>query len=60
MLASNQEELEALIDGLTEEKAKENCRAIREFFGCHETGRATDAVCDYIIERLGSRDRRED
>lgn len=60
MLASNQEELEALIEGLTEEKAKENCRAIREFFGCHETGRATDAVCDYIIERLGSRDRRTD
>ena len=54
MTASNQEELEALIRGLTPEKARENCAAIREYFGYYETGRATDAVCDYIIERLGS------
>ena len=57
MTASNQEELEALIRGLTPEKARENCAAIREYFGYYETGRATDAVCDYIIERLGSKKR---
>ena len=37
------------------EKIRENCAAIREYFGYYETGRATDAACDYIIERLGSR-----
>ena len=34
---------------------RENCAAIREYFGYYETGRATDAACDYILERLGSR-----
>ena len=53
MIAHNQAELEALIEGLTEEKTRENCAAINRWFGCYETGRATDAVCDYIIEKLG-------
>lgn len=55
MTAANQAELEALIDGLTPEKAARNCADIRAHFGYYETGRATDAACDYIIERLGSR-----
>lgn len=54
MIAANQEELEALIEGLTPESARANCAAIRDYFGYYETGRATDAACDYIIERLGS------
>lgn len=54
LLAHDQEELEALIDGLTPEKARENCAAIRDYFGYYETGRATDAACDYIIGKLGS------
>lgn len=53
--AENQDALEALIRGLTEEKVRRNCADIREYFGYYETGRATDAACDYIIERLGSR-----
>lgn len=59
MTAANQEELEALIRSLTPEKARENCAAIRDWFGYYETGHATDAVCDYIIERLGSAGRRK-
>ena len=57
MLAENQDQLEALIDGLTPEKAAENCAAIREYFGYYETGRATDAACDYIISVLGGKRR---
>ena len=53
--AADQDALEALIRGLTEEKIRQNCAAIREDFGYYETGRATDAACDYIIQRLGSR-----
>ena len=49
--------LESLIASLTPEKTRENCAAIREYFGYYETGRATDAACDYIIERLGRRGR---
>ena len=52
MLAETQDELEALIEGLTEEKILQNCQDIRDYFGIYETGRATDAVCDYIIERM--------
>ena len=55
MLAETQPELEALIEGLSEEKILQNCRDIREYFGITETGRATDAVCDYIIERMRDR-----
>ena len=55
-----QDELEALIDGLTGESARENCAAIRKWFGYYETGRATDAACEYIIGRLGSKDRMGD
>lgn len=52
MTAANQDELEALIRGLTPEKVRENCAAIRDYFGYYETGHATDAVCDRIIELL--------
>ena len=53
MTAANQDELEALIRSLTPEKARENCAAIREYFGYYETGHATDAAVDRIIEVLG-------
>ena len=60
MLAHDQDELEALIDGLTLEKAKANCAAIRDYFGYYETGRATDAACEYIISKLGSTKKMKD
>ena len=52
MTAADQDALEALIRGLTPEKARHNCAEIRDYFGYYETGRATDAVCDRIIELL--------
>lgn len=52
LIAHNQAELEALIQGTTPDAARENCRAIDRFFGTNETGHATDAVCDYIIQCL--------
>ena len=52
LIAHNQEELEKLILETDAEKARENCRAIREWYGIHETGQATDAVCRYIIDKL--------
>lgn len=48
----DQDALEALIDRVGEEEARENCRQICEYFGFRETGRATEAVCEYLIERL--------
>ena len=53
MIAHNQEALEALILATDAEAARRNCQAIRDWYGIHETGRATDAVCDYIIDKLG-------
>ena len=52
LLAEDQPALEALIEGLTEEKILQNCADIRAYFGITETGHATDAVCDYIIGRM--------
>ena len=60
LLARDQGELEALIDRLTPEMARENCAAIREYFGYYETGHATEAACEYIVSRLGSTQRIKD
>ena len=60
MTAADQDALEALIRTLTDEKVRKNCADIREYFGYYETGRATDAVCDYIVERLGKPQRLPD
>ena len=45
--------MEALIRRTDARAARENCRALREWYGVRETGRATDAVCAYIIDKLG-------
>lgn len=51
-VAMDQAELEALISGMTDKKAADNCRAIREYFGIYENGRATEEACRWIIEKL--------
>lgn len=53
LVAHSQRELEALIDRTDAKAARENGEALDRFFGTTETGRASDAVCDYIIARLG-------
>lgn len=52
LVAMNQAELDALIARMTPELAAQNCRAIRDFFGFTETGRATEEACKYIIDKL--------
>lgn len=49
--ARNEEELLKLIADCTPERAAENCQTILDFYGAYETGKATNAVCDYIIQR---------
>ena len=51
-IAHDQAELERLIRTTDADTARANCRALREYYGLRETGRATDAVCDYIIDKL--------
>ena len=53
LVAHDQEELEKLIDETDAEKARENCEALDRFFGTTETGHAADAVCQYIMQRMG-------
>ena len=53
LVAHSPEELERLMDTTDAERARENGEALDQFFGTTETGRAADAVCDYIIARLG-------
>ncbi len=52
LIADSQEELENLILTTDKAKVRENCRAIREWYGMNETGQATDAVCRWIIDKL--------
>ena len=52
LVAMDQAELEQLISDMTPEKAAENCRAIQDYFGFSETGRATEESCKYIIDKL--------
>lgn len=51
-IAHNQTELEKLIQSTDADAARANCRALRDYYGINETGHATDAVCDYIIDKL--------
>lgn len=52
LIARSQAELEQLIASVDDEAARENCRAMIDYFGIRETGHATDSVCNYIIDRL--------
>lgn len=52
LVAADQDALEAQLRALTPEKARQNCAAIRDYFGYYETGRATDAAVEHIIRRL--------
>ena len=49
LVAHNQAELTALIEQTDSEKARENCRAIMDFYGFRESGEATRRVCERII-----------
>lgn len=53
LVAHDQAELEKLIDETDAEAARENCEALDRFFGTTETGHAADAVCKYIMDRMG-------
>ena len=53
LVAHDQAELEKLIDETDAEKARANCEALDAFFGTTETGHAAEAVCRYIMDRMG-------
>lgn len=50
--AHTESQLLDLIRNCTPERAAENCRAILNFYGAYETGKASDAACQYILERM--------
>ena len=52
LIAHSQQELEKLILSTNEDAARRNCKALRDWYGINETGRATDTVCDFIISKL--------
>ncbi len=51
-IAEGQEELEKIISSLTYDKAYKNCEEILKFYGCTETGKASEAVVERIIKWL--------
>ena len=50
--AESPEELDALIRSTTPESAWENCRAVLDYYGAHESGRASEIVAEYIARKL--------
>lgn len=48
MVADSQEQLNGIIDTMTEESAVDNCRAILKFYGDCETGHAAESVAQFI------------
>lgn len=53
MTANDPDELDRLILSLDFDKAAENCDAVNEFFGSHESGRSAESVCRWILDRAG-------
>ena len=53
-IAESQEELETVIAGLSEQSVRENCRAILDFYGCCESGNASEAVAGRIHRWISS------
>ena len=51
-IATTPEELDALIERTTPERAKENCDAVLRFYNETETGHAARSVCEYIVSHL--------
>ncbi|MDC7230368.1 MAG: CDP-glycerol glycerophosphotransferase family protein [Sphaerochaetaceae bacterium] len=51
LIAKNQVELEALLSDLPYYDYEDYCNRILEFYGTHETGRASKAVCNVIISQ---------
>ena len=50
MAAKNMDEALNIINRITEEDAKENDKAILDFYGCFESGHATETVCSIIFD----------
>ena len=51
-VAANPDELDKLIEEYTPEKARENCRAILDFYNTDESGRAAEAVAEYLCDMI--------
>lgn len=53
--ARTPDELDALIRQSTPERASENCQAILNYYGAHETGHAAETAADFIAKALSTK-----
>ena len=49
-IAETQQQVEEIIQNMTAESARQNCRDILDFYGNHETGHAAESVAKEILE----------
>lgn len=52
LFARNNNELIEIIKDLTPAKAKQNCKDLMDFYGCTESGKATETVVNLILKNL--------
>ena len=50
--AATNDELINIIEHNTEKDYKKNCKDVLEFYGCYEDGKASEKICDLIIQFL--------
>ena len=51
-VAADPDELDRLIEAYTPEAAQENCRRILDFYNTDESGRAAEAVAEYLVKMI--------
>lgn len=54
LVAENQEELSHLLSQYKQMDSEKNCKEILDFYGCCETGQASQHTVDYIMNQLDS------
>ena len=59
IIAKSQEELNHLLDTMTDDQFAENCNHILQFYGTKETGHAAEAVCRWIDEKYKKSNKNE-
>ena len=52
LFAKDNQELQKIVENLTTEEAKNNCEELKNFYGCTDTGNASERVVNLILENL--------
>lgn len=58
LMATNNKELEDIVNNTTEQEFKKNSEDILKFYGCYEDGNATKKVCEIILNFINKKEKK--